>query len=45
MYLAIYLLNNLRQEVETVVVHFVVLSKHVPRENEENHDILFFVRD
>lgn len=41
MNLAIYLLNNLRQEFETIVVYFIVLSKHVPRENEENHDILF----
>jgi hypothetical protein len=41
MNLAIYFRNYLKQEVETAVVHFIVLSKLVPRENEENHDILF----
>jgi len=28
-------------KVESIVFHFVVLSKLVPRENDENHDILF----
>jgi hypothetical protein len=41
MNLAIYLLNHLRQEFETIVVYFIVLSKHVPTKNEENHEILF----
>jgi hypothetical protein len=41
MNLAIYLLNYLRLGVVSIAVHFNVLSKHVSRENEENHDILF----
>jgi len=41
MNLAIYLFNYLRLGVESIVVYLIVLSKHVPRENEENHDIRF----